>query len=273
MARSATARCRRAPRPLSAGSWAGLLVAAGVALGLLVSGTTALSWYRHDVRALDSERQSEVDALVDGVRVRLEDIGEFVQGEATAYRGATLPTQNELNDEFALPDVLGREPGVIGEFYVEKVMSGELSGFVARQQAEVSPSFVVLPSGPRDEYWVVARAVPSSLASMIGIDGRSIDVAAQALMLSRDSGKPVASRAVPLSVGKISPDVGARAIPRAIVIVTPVYSTALTPSTVAKRRDEVKGWAGVVVVGDLFARRPATSDRADLGPQPFRRRP
>ncbi len=116
------------PRPLSAGSWAGLLVAAGVALGLLVSGTTALSWYRHDVRALDSERQSEVDALVDGVRVRLEDIGEFVQGEAAAYRGATLPTQNELNDEFALPDVLGREPGVIGEFYVEKVMSGELLG-------------------------------------------------------------------------------------------------------------------------------------------------
>ncbi len=97
MARSATARCRRAPRPTSAGSWAGVLVAAGVALGLLVSATTAMSWYRHDVRALDQERQSEIDALVDGVRVRLEDIGKFVQGEAANYQGA-LPTQSELND-------------------------------------------------------------------------------------------------------------------------------------------------------------------------------
>ncbi len=114
---------------------------------------------------------------------------------------------------FALPDVLGREPGVIGEFYVQRVVEGELPGFVAEQQAAVSPSFVVLPSGPRDEYWIVARAVPSSLTSMIGIDGRSVDVAAQALMLSRDSGTPIASRAVPLSVGKVSPAVGGRAIP------------------------------------------------------------
>ncbi len=242
------------PRPASGGAWAGVFVAVGVAIGILVSGTTALSWYRHDTRALENERQSEIDALVDGVRVRLEEIGDFVEGEADAFRGETLPTQSELNDQFALPDVLGSEPGVIGEFYVERVGNQELGSFVARQQTDVSPTFVVLPAGPRDEYWVVARAVPSSLESMIGIDGRSVSVASQALAASRDSGRPIASRTIPLSVGKLSPDVGSRAIPRAIVVVTPVYATPSTPQTVEERRATLKGWAGVVVVGDLFAR-------------------
>ena len=241
-------------RPATGRSWAGVLVAAGVVIGILVTAVTAVSWYRHDVRAVDSERQAEVDALVDGVRVRLEDIGTFVQGEARSYQGATLPSQSELNDQFALPDILGREPGVIGEFYVQRVESHEMARFIERQQADVSPTFVVMPSGPRDEYWVVARAVPSSLSSMIGIDGRSVDVAEQALAMSRDSGRPIASRTIPLSVGKISTDVASRTIPRAIVVVTPVFSTASTPATVDERRADIKGWAGVVVVGDLFAR-------------------
>ena len=212
------------PRP-GTGPWAGLLVAAGVFVGIVVSTVTALSWYRHDMRALESERQSEVAALVDGVRLRLDDIGEFVKGEAASYQGVDLPSQTELNDQFALPEVLGREPGVIGEFFVERVDGDDLADFVARQQAEVSPTFDVLPSGAREEYWVVARAVPSSLSSMIGIDGRSVAVAAQALTLSRDTGRPFASRTVPLSVGQLSADVGARTIPRAIVVVTPVYRT------------------------------------------------
>ena len=241
------------PRP-GTGPWAGLLVAAGVFVGIVVSTVTALSWYRHDMRALESERQSEVAALVDGVRLRLDDIGEFVKGEAASYQGVDLPSQTELNDQFALPEVLGREPGVIGEFFVEKVDGDDLADFVRRQQAEVSPTFDVLPSGAREEYWVVARAVPSSLSSMIGIDGRSVAVAAQALTLSRDTGRPFASRTVPLSVGQLSADVGARTIPRAIVVVTPVYRTRSTPETVDARRQQLKGWAGVVVVGDLFAR-------------------
>jgi diguanylate cyclase (GGDEF)-like protein/PAS domain S-box-containing protein len=241
------------PRP-GTGPWAGLLVAAGVFVGIVVSAVTALSWYRHDMRAVASERQSEVAALVNGVRLRLDDIGEFVKGEAASYQGADLPSQTELNDQFALPEVLGREPGVIGEFFVEKVDGDELAHFVDRQQAEVSPTFQVLPSGAREEYWIVARAVPSSLSSMIGIDGRSVAVAAQALTLSRDTGRPFASRTVPLSVGQLSADVGARTIPRAIVVVTPVYRTRSTPTTVDARRQQLKGWAGVVVVGDLFAR-------------------
>ena len=94
------------PRP-GTGPWAGLLVAAGVLVGIVVSAVTALSWYRHDMRAVESERQSEVAALVDGVRLRLDDIGEFVKGEAASYQGADLPSQTELNDQFALPEVLG----------------------------------------------------------------------------------------------------------------------------------------------------------------------
>ena len=227
---------------------------AGVIVGIIVAAVTALSWYRHDMRALESERQSEVEALVDGVRVRFEDIGKFVEAEAASYRSATLPSQAQLNDQFALPEVLGREPGVVGEFFVQKVEAADLDGFVARQQAEVSPTFEVLPSGVRDEYWVVARAVPSSLSSMIGVDGRSVDVAAQALMLSRDTGKPWASRTIPLSVGQLSRDVAERTIPRAIVVVTPVYRTSTAPDTVTERRESLRGWAGVVVVGDLLAR-------------------
>jgi len=223
-------------------------------IGILVTAVTALSWYRHDVRAVDSERQAQIDALVDGVRVRLDDIGNFVEGEARTYQGATLPSQAELNDQFALPDILGREPGVIGEFYVQRVESQQMARFVELQQADVSPTFVVMPPGARDEYWVVARAVPSSLSSMIGIDGRSVDVAEQALAMSRDSGRPIASRTIPLSVGQISTDVASRTIPRAIVVVTPVFTTASTPDTVDERRAQIKGWAGVVVVGDLFAR-------------------
>ena len=73
-------------------------------------------------------------------------------------KGWTCPSQTELNDQFALPEVLGREPGVIGEFFVERVDGDDLADFVARQQAEVSPTFDVLPSGAREEYWVVARA-------------------------------------------------------------------------------------------------------------------
>src|SRR4029453_9273695 len=169
MTRAVTPRAgaRPPPRP-GTGPWAGLLVAAGVFVGIVVSAVTALSWYRHDMRAVASERQSEVAALVNGVRLRLDDIGEFVKGDDASYQGADLPSQTELNDQFALPEVLGREPGVIGEFFVEKVDGDELAQFGDRQQAEVSPTFQVLPSGAREEYWIVARAVPSSLSLMIG---------------------------------------------------------------------------------------------------------
>ncbi|HMK11997.1 MAG TPA: EAL domain-containing protein [Acidimicrobiales bacterium] len=243
-----------APARPPAGPLPGLLVGAGVLFGIVVAAVTGLSWYRHDMRALESERVSEVDALVDGVRVRLDDIGTFVQGEAATYQGTRIPSQAEVNDQFALPDVLGREPGVIGEFYVARVGGSDLDAFVAQQEISVSPSFQVLPPGQRDEYWVVARAVPSSLSSMLGIDGKSVSVAAQALSQARDSGHAIASRTIPLSVGKLSADVGSRTIPRAIVVVTPVYVNGSTPTTVDDRRRELKGWAGVVVVGDLFAR-------------------
>src|SRR5262245_12580008 len=198
-----------APTRPGTGPWAELLVAGGVMVGLIVSAITGLSWYRHAVRALETERQSEVDALVDGVRTRLDEIGEFVVAERATYRSTTLPTQAELNSQFGLPDVLGREPGVIGEFYVQKVEAADLNDFVESQRTEVSPTFDVLSSATRDEYWIVARAVPSSLSSMIGIDGRSVDVAAQALMLSRDTGQPWASRTIPLSVGQLSRAVAA----------------------------------------------------------------
>ena len=242
------------PRP-GTGPWAGLLVAAGVFVGIVVSTVTALSWYRHDMRALESERQSEVAALVDGVRLRLDDIGEFVKGEAASYQGVDLPSQTELNDQFALPEVLGSEPGVIGEFFVEKVDGDDLADFVRRQQAEVSPTFDVLPSGAREEYWVVARAVPSSLSSMIGIDGRSVAVRGASAHVVPGH-RPSFCVANGAAVGR-SAQRGrrrARTIPRAIVVVTPVYRTRSTPETVDARRQQLRGWAGVVVVGDLFAR-------------------
>jgi diguanylate cyclase (GGDEF)-like protein len=233
-----------------------------VAVGVLVAGTVGsfvlansiavknVDQSRRDLASSSAEVASTLQLAIQHEEDLVVSAGGFIAGNPTASTAQFVAWANSVRALERYPELLGFGQAII-------VSAAQLPAFEARAMADpagplaADGTFQVIPPGPRPFYCfpTTGQARTTAGALPAGFD-YCAGGPASAGLLARDTGQ---GAYIPLPLG-------AQAV---LVVLTPIYSNGIVPTTVAARRTAFVGWMGMEVVPNVLLER-ALANHAGL---------
>ncbi|MGF7173772.1 bifunctional diguanylate cyclase/phosphodiesterase [Azospirillum doebereinerae] len=238
------------------------LVLAG---GLLLS---ALAWDQ-SARSLHEEAQHRFSIRVEEVHSQLGDrlkvYDQLVRGAAALFTAFPAVHRAEWNRFVEGLYIQQRYPGITSVAYARRIEAMRGAELVAAMRADGVPDFRIWPenAGAERAINIFAAPVNDSNIRALGFDMMSEGLRRTAIEQARDSGQPMATRAITLKIDEVS------APQAAFILYQATYNGDRPPPTVETRR---AAFTGVVLtpvriaplVDGLFG-----AGRHDLGIEVF----
>ena len=205
------------------------------------------------------ERRSQLlfaqrtEPMIEALKVALSTHLDALHSVRSFFRASRQVEREEFN--IYTHYLLSLHPGIKALEWVPRVPQEKRNQYVleARQTGfslfdiiERAPSEEMIPAGPRPEYYPVYYIEPyAGNESALGFDLGSNPVRRTALDQARDSGEPVASASIHL--------VQDHSNQAAIIVSMPHYGSGPLPTTLAERRQRLRGFAiGVFQLDDVI---------------------
>jgi diguanylate cyclase (GGDEF)-like protein len=240
-----TARSReRVPRRDRVTRWPRALRGAALAVmlaGILASVWVAKGWQSTVTRQRDERLDRTKTARTTTIRSALGQYENALQAARSLWLASAHVSRKDFNTFARSLDLENRYPGLQNISWREVVRQQDAAQFVGQARAEGEDGFTIRPPGRRPVYYVTRYSYPlSPFGSRVGLDARAIPGILASVELARDTGVTTLSNQTTLADDLWLPSAER---PVAYELFTPVYSTDAPFDSVAKRRDEFRGWA------------------------------
>lgn len=217
------------------GAWAPAIV---LLVGLAVTGSVTAFVAR---TAGDRDRarfDDSVTATEDAMQERMKTYLDALQATAGLFAAAPPVSRPEFHAFVEHLELSSRFPGNRGVGWSPTVPADKLAAFVRTVQGSGRPHFRLFPSGSRPIHQPVLLIEPLDHGNKnsIGYDMASEPRRRDAMDRARDTGKAAATAEVPLE------EQGSESTEPGFIVFTPVYRTARVPTTVAARREDLRGF-------------------------------
>ena len=219
-------------------------------LGIALSAIVGWFFYTTETKSIVNEFHSDVDVQVAAIEREITLSFEALY----TIKGLFDSSQEVTEDEFKhlASNILVRHPNIQALEWVPRVFNNDRSEYEGRYQHR-HPEFEIIERGPdgkmirakeRDDYFPVCFVEPFiSNEAAFGFDLASNPKRLEALILSRDTGKLVATASINLVQNTTSQ--------KAFLAFLPVYHKF--PTTIEKRYSQLSGFAlAVFKVDDLI---------------------
>jgi diguanylate cyclase (GGDEF)-like protein len=234
----------RAPRRDRATRWPRALRGAALAVmlvGVLASVWVARGWQSTVTRQRDERLDRTMTARTTTIRSALGQYENALQAARSLWLASDHVSRKDFNTFARSLDLETRYPGLQNISWREVVRQQDAAGYVAEARAQDGREFTIRPPGRRAVYYVTRYSYPlTPFGSRLGQDARAIPSILASVELARDTGATTLSNQTTLADDLWLPSAER---PVAYELFTPVYSTDTPLDTVAKRREEFKGWA------------------------------
>ncbi len=210
-------------------------------LTLLIACTIALmvwnSAREREIKLAESEFHAKVGKLASLVQLRLTSYAVTQRGGASLFAALDFPTTQQWHSYTEGLQLSEQFPALLGLGFAAYADQSQLMRLQLRIRESGGGLLDVRPRGVRQQYGPILYLEPRTPAnrSAIGYDMYSDPVRREAMQSAMVSGKVQLSPPVTLVQ-----DSGAQGL--GMLMYTPVYRGALTPTTPAQRRDAIVGW-------------------------------
>ncbi len=220
-------------------------------VGLTLSAVSALEWHGYVQNQARESFVTHASAVSAAVSTALRRDIDFVATQRAGVIAVPDLSNRLLAVWYRSVDIKSRFPGGVGFAFVQRVLASQLSLFGSEVVADppinepVSAPYVVFPAGPRSEYCLQRFGIVTSAAAKVippTFDfcsstippGKNPSPIPRLLDLATDSGQTTV-----LAAGKIAKTGG---IADLFVVISPVYSSEATPTSVSYRKTDLRGW-------------------------------
>ena len=190
--------------------------------------------------------QTETDDVLDSLATTARGYEVVVNG----IQGLLIGDPDATRDEFrALTDSLlvgDRFPGIFGAAWTQSVPAEQVPVMRDRCVPELPG---LAPDPANGAAFVVAQAEPETISIARCIDAALFPEIKGVLEAARDKGVlQISDRFdIPTNLEDQAGD-----LQTGFMLVKPVYASASVPGTLAERRKQIRGWAGIMVNGEVF---------------------
>lgn len=196
-------------------------------------------WAEDNVRrrALDNF-EAEVNKAGQAIVKRMEEYEQVLRSGVGLFKSSQSVTRWEWFDYVATLQLQTYWPGIQGMGYAVMVSPQELAHFTQSVRQEGFPGFTVHPEGSRAQYSSIVFLEPFDWRNQraLGYDMFSEEIRREAMVLARDTGKPVISGRVTL-VQETDQD-----IQTGFLMYIPHYRNGQPIDTVEQRRQALRGY-------------------------------
>lgn len=218
-------------------------------IGLCITAIAAF-YIHNDVAKEESRRFREISNQVQGrIRNRLERYEDTLTHTRSFFNASDYVSRREFHDFFKNMNLLDRYPGFQAIGYIERIRKADLNAHISGRRRSGFPKYVVWPTYPRPEYFVVSYIEPFDWRNQrtFGFDMATEPAHRAAMDQARDTGKTTLSEKVTLvqeTTEQVQPG---------FLLLIPIYQHKNLPASVKTRRRELKGFIYTPFRGtDLF---------------------
>jgi diguanylate cyclase (GGDEF)-like protein len=236
--------------------------------GLAMTVLGAVTWHGYVQTQADQTFDSNSASVSAAVSTALRRDIDFVATQQAGVIALPGLTNRELAVWYHAVDIADRFPGGVGFGFVQRVLPFQLSAFGAQVVADppvnepVTAPYTVFPPGQRTQYCLQRYGIATSAAeklipSTFDFCNATIPPGNSASPIPRLLDEATTSgRTTVLAAGRIAKTGG---IANLFVTFSPVYSTDVTPTTVAARVAHLRGWIVATFNGARLLRSDLTT--------------
>ncbi len=225
-------------------------------------------------RAVESQSKNDYELRMSrqtsALRIHLansiENYNHLLISTAALYNMQETVTADTWRQFYENMKVDRQYPELTGLGFTQIVHNEDLEAYMSEQNAWLE-NFVIQPDSSRSEKAIITFLEPMSEEnkSALGFDMLSEESRRQAMFAARDSGRTTMTSPIRLVQAANTADTSAVGV----LLYAPIYKTRTTPNSVAERREQLKGYAYVVVrpkdvIDAYLATTPAFDDGVNI---------
>ena len=205
-----------------------------------LSGLVALQIDRNNHRVIQEAVQQETRRIADEMveRINLYQYGLRGARGAVLTAGETTISRDLFRRYSQTRDIDKEFPGARGFGFIRRVAPEQEAEFLAKARLDGKPDFAIRQFSPhsRDRYVIQYIEPVERNAPAVGLDTASEEHRREAAETSMRSGAVAITAPITLVQATGNPS-------QSFLIFLPIYSTTVTPETVAERERQLVGWS------------------------------